>query len=271
MVVDDLDVVHREIRAGRDAALRRRGGLDVHALSNPPPESGRGRISLRYVSGGWRFLCAIARREILFLRVGSRRLLDHRTHELAVRLDPVGDRVPLVAVPLQEFHRTAALMIHARHLERLHESGCTQLLQARLADLQILDAPAHLLAGQRLLAELLLGLANRFNRDDAVDDAAVVVDRTDARLIFHLTLKFRVDVLLDVLDNREVGTRDVEAGGNVALGRVTGGDRVLFRARPPPADDTVARIADFGGGFERGRIHHAPAAQDHPVRFDLPD
>src|SRR5687768_2698241 len=54
------------------------------------------------------FLAAIARRDVLLLRVRRRRLLDHRAHQLLVGLDPVGDHLPLLAVPLLELHRTAA-------------------------------------------------------------------------------------------------------------------------------------------------------------------
>src|SRR2546422_3807711 len=46
-------------------------------------------------------------------------------------------------------------------------------------------------------------------------------------------------------------------------------DHVFFRARPPDADDVIAREANFRRCFQRGRIHHAPAAQDHPVGLNL--
>ena len=137
----------------------------------------------------------------------------------------------LLAVPLLELDRAAALVVGAGHLERLHEAGGAELLQPRLGDVEVLDAPADLLGRQRLLAVLLLRLADRLDGDDAVHDAAVVVDRADARLVLHLALALRVDVLLDLLDHREVGAGDVEAGRDVALGRVARGNRVLFRAR----------------------------------------
>ncbi len=102
-------------------------------------------------------------------------------------------------------------------------------------------------------------------------DAAVVVDAADPRRVLHLALALAVDVLLDVLDHGEVRPGDVEAGRDVALGRVARGDRVLFRARPPDADDVVAREADLGRRLQRHGVHHAPAPQDHPVGLDLPD
>ena len=67
----------------------------------------------------------------------------------------------LLAVPLQELDRAAALVVQARHLERLHQAGRAELLQALVVDVQVLEAPAHLLAGHRLaLAEALLRVAD---------------------------------------------------------------------------------------------------------------
>src|SRR6516165_5001031 len=146
-----------------------------------PPSPMRERESQRDFSERASARAAIARSDVLFLRVGGRRLLDHRTHELAIGLDPVGDNLPLVAVPLQELDRAASLMVGAGDLERLHETGCTELLEPRLADLQVLDAPAHLLGCDRLaLAVLRLRGADGFDSDNAMHDAAVVVDRADA-------------------------------------------------------------------------------------------
>src|SRR4029077_13541046 len=68
------------------------------------------------------FLAAIPRGNAFFLRVLRCGFLDHRPHDRLVGVDPVGDGVPLVTVPLQELHCAPALVVHARHLERLHES-----------------------------------------------------------------------------------------------------------------------------------------------------
>src|SRR3982074_25016 len=40
---------------------------------------------------------------------------------------------------------------------------------------------------------------------------------------------------------------------------------------PPPADDVVARVGDLRRRLERGRVHHAPAPENHPVGLDLAD
>ena len=58
---------------------------------------------------------------------------------------------------------------------------------------------------------------------------------------------------------------------DVALGRRARREHVFLGAGPPHADDLVARVADLGRGLERGRVHHAPAPQDHLVGLDLAD
>src|SRR5215470_13871190 len=127
-------------------------------------------------------LVAVARRDAFLLRILRGGLLDHRAHDRLVGGDPVADRVPFLAVPLQKLHRAAALVVEARDPERLHQSGRTELLQALVVDVQVLERPAHLLAGDRLaLAEFRLRIADRLRGDDAGHDAARVVDRADAR------------------------------------------------------------------------------------------
>src|SRR5690349_13013167 len=115
---------------------------------------------------------AVARRDALFLRVLRGVRLDLGAHQLAIGLHPVGDHLPLGAVPLLELDQARALVVHARDLERRHEARGAELLQALLVEVQVLDAPAHLLAGDRLaLAVLRLRQADGLDRDDAGDDA----------------------------------------------------------------------------------------------------
>src|SRR3546814_7745325 len=57
---------------------------------------------------------------------------------------------------------------------------------------------------------------------------------------------------------------------DLAVRGVARGLGVLLGARPPPADHLVARIADALRLLERGRVHHAPAVQDHIVGLVLP-
>src|SRR6266498_4625092 len=192
------------------------------------------------------FLGAVARRDPFLLGVGGRGLLDHRAHDRLVRLDPVGDDVPLLAVPLLELDRAAPLVIHAGDLDRLQESNGAELLQALLVDVQVLQAPAHLLASERLLAELRLGGADRLRVQDAVNDAPVVIDRAETREVLQVPLvPARVAILLDVLENREIRSRRMKGRRDVALGRVAGRNHVLLRSAPPEPDDVITPITDL--------------------------
>ena len=155
-------------------------------------------------------------------------------------------------------------MVGAGDLQRRHQSFGAELLDALGGDVEVLDAPAHLLAGQRLAAELALGDADRLDRQDAGDETPVVVDRPHA-LRADGTLAHTVDLVEDLLDDREIRARGVEARGNVADRRLAGGNDVLFGAAPPHADDPIGREADAGRFLERGRVHHPPAAKDDPV------
>src|SRR2546427_8757424 len=229
-------------------------------------------LSLPLLRRGSALFAAIARGDALLRSVLRRGFLDHGPHDRLVGGDPVGDRVPLRAVPLQELHRPASLVVHAGHFQRLHKAGRAELLELLVVDAEVFEAPADLVAGHRLaLAVSFLRRADRLGGDDAENDAAVVVDAADAALVFHLALALGVDELLDLLDHRVVAAGNIERGGDIALGRVARRDHVLFGAAPPYAHDLGAREADLGGGLERGRVHHAPTAQDHPVGLDLPD
>src|SRR5687768_423640 len=183
-------------------------------------KKGRGSRPAPFAPYALLFLRAVARRDVLFLRVLRRGSFDHRTNDRLVRRDPIRDHLPLLAVPLLELDRRAALMVHAGDLERCHQADRAQLLQALLVDVQVLERPAHLLAGHRLaFAEACLRVADAFRRDDAGDDAARMVDRADARLVVQVALVLAVHVLLHVLHHREARARQVERGRDEAFRR----------------------------------------------------
>ena len=71
--------------------------------------------------------------------------------------------------------------------------------------------------------------------------------------------------------DREVGAGGIGGDGEIALADGAGRTHVLFRARPDAADDVIDREADLGRGLDRHRRHHAPAAQEDPVRLELAD
>src|SRR6266542_1083117 len=144
-------------RSGRPPASEEPGGPE-----GPPPRP-------RSLLG------AVTRGDSLLLRVRGRRLLDHRPHDRLVRLDPLGDDVPFLAIPLLELDRAAPFVVRAGELDRLQQADGAELLQSLVVDVQVLQTPPHLLARQRLLAELGLRGANGLRIQDAVDDAAVVI------------------------------------------------------------------------------------------------
>ena len=71
--------------------------------------------------------------------------------------------------------------------------------------------------------------------------------------------------------HREVRAGRVEPRGDVAFRRLARRDHVLLGPRPPYAYHLVPRKAHLGRRLERGRVHHPPAPQDHPVGPDLAD
>src|SRR4030095_10166088 len=108
------------------------GGFWVHL-------SGRIASTIRGTSGRWRQsgaarvwrhapwapwrrshtrLRAVPWRDALLLRILGRRYLHQGPHQHLIGRDPVGDRVPLLPVPLLELHPAAPLMITAGEGER---------------------------------------------------------------------------------------------------------------------------------------------------------
>src|SRR5678816_4854101 len=100
-------------------------------------------------------LGAVSLGDVVLLGVLRRALLDQRPDQLLVRLDPVSDDLPLRPVPLLELHRATALVIGAGDLQRLDEVGRPDGRDPRRVEIQILQPPADLLTGERLLPCLL--------------------------------------------------------------------------------------------------------------------
>src|SRR5262245_44537826 len=111
--------------------------------------SGRAR-SLTTTATRLVLLRAVPRAVAELLALLDRGRLQLRAHHLAHRLDPLGDDVPLLAVPLLDQHGTVTLVVLAGDLHRVREPLQPDLVQARLGEVEVLIAPAHLLGGQRL-------------------------------------------------------------------------------------------------------------------------
>src|SRR5579859_5852834 len=96
-----------------------------------------------------RLVAAVARRDVLLLGVFQCRFLVHRIEQIVMRLDPVGGELPMLAVPLLDADEPVAAMVLARELDRRDQPLGAKLGDAGGGDVEILEAPADLLAGQR--------------------------------------------------------------------------------------------------------------------------
>ena len=74
------------------------------------------RTERKAPEGAGSFLGAVTGRDPLLLRIRRGRLFDQRAHDRLVGLDPVGDDVPLLPVPLLELDGAAALVISVLQL-----------------------------------------------------------------------------------------------------------------------------------------------------------
>src|SRR5688572_23621597 len=127
-----------------------------------------------------RFLGAVALGDLLLLGVLLGRSADHRLDDLRVCREyrALLDHPPL-AVPGVDPGRAAAMVIDAGGADRRHEALEAELLDEGRVDVQVLEAPAHFLALQRLLAVLDLRALDGFHRHHRADHAAVVEDFAD--------------------------------------------------------------------------------------------
>src|SRR6476620_8384190 len=119
-------------------------------------------------------LGAVARGDLLLGRVLGRLLLDHRVEDRKIGLVVAGDHLPLLAVPLLDARNVGALVVLTAQLDRADHALEAELLDARGGQIEILEAPANLLAGHRLVAVLLHGGADRLGAKHGVEEAAVV-------------------------------------------------------------------------------------------------
>src|SRR4030095_1555383 len=134
----------------------------LFTASSGPGEAGATAVTRAAFLGA--FLGAVALGDVVLLGVLRRALLDQRTDQLLVGLDPVADDLPLRSVPLLELHRAASLVVGAGDLQRLDESCRPDRRAPRRVEVQVLQTPADLLAGERLLAELALSDPDRLDR-----------------------------------------------------------------------------------------------------------
>src|SRR6266545_5437453 len=116
---------------------------EVAALLGPGAVAG---APLGAAIGALLVLRAIAHRVAALLALFNGGRLDLRANDVAHRLHPVGHDAPLLAVPLLDEDGAVALVVLAAHLDRVREALHAELLELRLGEVQVLEAPAHLLA-----------------------------------------------------------------------------------------------------------------------------
>src|ERR1700688_4614693 len=102
-------------------------------------------IEATWTIGRLPFLAAIAQRDLLFRRVLGGAFLDHLFGQRAVARHERSQRFEFLAVPLLELDHARAFMVGAAGLDRREQAGGTEFLQARFAQVEMLETPAHLL------------------------------------------------------------------------------------------------------------------------------
>src|SRR4051812_10522119 len=157
--------------AADESVFRSARSVTAGAGGLPPPPPVRSRLqpaSVGQASGA----------DLLLRRILRRGFLHHRGDDVFVGLVPVGGNLPVRAVPRLDAAGAGALVVGAGHLDRLEDALEAELLDAVGAEIEVFQAPAYLLAVQRLLAELLLRGADRLDAKHAVDETAHVQDLT---------------------------------------------------------------------------------------------
>src|SRR3954453_8629954 len=189
---------------------------------------------------------------------------EKRAHHVLHRIGPVRALRPLRPVPLGDEELVVAVVVLACHLDGRGEALHAELLQPRLGDVERLEPGPHVLAGDDLPAADALRVADRLGDEHRVVDAAIVEHLADL-LLRRLREPLVDDVLLDLLDDREIGAGEIEAQGLVALALGAAGAGVVVTAGPPDADELADREAGLDRLLDGGWVHGAPALVVEPV------
>src|SRR5512143_1863487 len=91
------------------------------------------------------FLPAVARRDLLLGGVLAGLFLHHLAHHRAIARHEGRERLEALAVPLLELDHAGALVVEAAGLHRREQPGGAELLETRFGQIEVLEAPAHLL------------------------------------------------------------------------------------------------------------------------------
>src|SRR5574344_2831639 len=204
--------------------------------------------------------------DVFLLGVFLAVLFHQRVDHALVGLVPVGDHFKLAAVPLGNACPVGAHVVVAAGLDGAQHLAKAQFVQALLRQVQVFQAPAHLLGRHGLaLAELFLGGAHGFHLQHGDHHAPGVRQRADAAAILGGAFALVVHHGLEVVVHLVVLGGVVDGDGVVALGTGANVAHVVLRARPPDAVHLVARVARGLRFTHGGGRHHAGRPQQHVV------
>src|SRR5215510_11519597 len=159
----------------------------------------RTRSARSFSATGWLLLLgAVSHGVPELLALLCRGRLDLGAHDVAHGSDPLGDHLPLLAVPLLDEDRAAPLVILAGDLHRMGEALHPEVVQSLVGEVQVLEAPADLFLGRRLLPRLRHGRADGLRGEHGIHDAPVVEGLAHGLLLAG-ALSLVVDELDDVL------------------------------------------------------------------------
>src|SRR5262245_27687910 len=127
----------------------------------------------------------------------------------------------------------------------MDEAPHAELVEPLLGEAEVLEPPAHLLAGNGLVPVLRHGDPDRLDFVHRADNPTVVEHFTDG-LAPAGALSPVVHELQDVPMHREVGARGVKCRADKPFGGRARADHVTLARRPPVADETTHPVV---GGY----------------------
>ena len=157
-------------------------------------------------------------------------------------------------------------MVLAAGGDGTHHALEAQCIELGLREVQVLVAPARLLAGHDLaLAKTLLGGTHTFHGEHRCGQAAHVQHLANF-FTRSGALALVVQLRQDLLDHGRIGLGAVlHHDGVVTLGAHAHVLHVRLGTGPPHTVDVLARVARGLGFFQQGGVHHTPAPVDDVV------
>ena len=161
-------------------------------------------------------------------------------------------------------------MVDATGADGAHDAGKSERVQFFLVQSQVFITPTRLFGAHPFaFAKALLGPPHPFDGQHGTHGTAHVQDLADF-LARAGTLALVVHQAQNVFHHLGVWFGPMlHRDGVIALGAFAHVLHVGLGPRPPDAIHLFARVAGGLGFLERGRVHHAPAPEQHVVGFGL--